>query len=91
MKIKKFSDLENLSTSKKIMVITLLLIIFFSLYYLWSMEKTTQFTENGYVVCEDIFSKGKFITEKCPQRDPDYYKEDYPPWLNNENTQWINT
>lgn len=91
LKIKKFSDLENLPIGKKIMVIALLLIIFFSLYYLWSMEITTQFKEKGVVVCEDTKSKGKFITEKCPQRDPDYYKEDYPPWLNNENTQWTNT
>jgi len=89
--MKKFSDLENLPTGKKIMVIILLLIIFFTLYYTWARESTTKFTENGIVVCEDIFSKGKFITEKCPQRDPEYYKEDFPPWLNNENIEWINT
>ena len=90
MKIKKFSDLENLPTGKKIMVIALLLIIFFSLYYLWSMEITIQHKENGIVVCEEIRSKGKFITEECPQKEPDYYKKDYPR-LNNENIEWINT
>jgi hypothetical protein len=90
LKIKKFSDLEKLPTSKKVILIVLLLLIFFSLYYLWSMEITTQFKENGVVVCEDIKSKGKFITEKCPQREPDYYKKDWIPYIEAD-TSWINT
>lgn len=88
MKIQKFSDLENLSTGKKIMVIALMLLILFSLFYLYNKKTITRFYDNqDNVICEDVYQRGKFITPECPQR---HYKPN-EEWLYKNGVEWTNT
>lgn len=82
MKIKKFSDLEKLPTSKKVMLIGLLLLIFFSLYYLYDIKEEYIIYPDG---CKETYNKGKLISPECD------YKYTDDEWLNEVDISWTNT
>lgn len=84
MKIKKFSDVEKLPTKSKVILILLLLTIFLSLFYLWSIKQEYIVYPSG---CKEVYNKGKLISDECPlidkvSRDEWYIQTNGAEWIN---------